>query len=481
MKPSLQARLGQHVTMTPQLRQAIRLLQLSGMELEAEIDLALQSNPMLERAEDIDRRPNETNGAGQTPEPSQAGDTQSPEQRESEPAQVELAEPEPAWEAPSQGGRRGEEHDPADYLTAEDDLHDHLLWQLHLSAHSERDRRIGAMLIEAIDEDGYLRADLEEIRAALRPEIEAGADEMLAVLCAIQHFEPAGVGARSLCECLSAQLALLPAGTPALDLAKTLAADQAQLEALARWGAARLAQRLARPAAELDAAVALLRSLDPRPGARFSTREPEYVRPDCVCWRERGVWLVALARGAQPRLEVSQHYRSLIASVCREDAAYLRGHLQEARWLLRSLDTRAQTLLKVARCIVRQQSAFLEHGPEAMRPLTLREVAAEVELHESTVSRASARKYLLTPRGTFEFKHFFSSGVVSESGGTTSATAIQAMLKRLIEGENPRQPLSDARLALELKAAGVAVARRTVAKYREAMNIPASNERQRLG
>mgnify|MGYP006195443047 FL=1 len=231
----------------------------------------------------------------------------------------------------------------------------------------------------------------------------------------------------------------------------------------------------------MDQAVALLRTLDPKPGAQVGGGEAEYIAPDAIAFRQGGVWKVSLAPGSQPRLAINRHYERLIGKASREDDSYLRGQLQEARWLIKSLETRADTLTRVAKAIVRQQSGFLDHGNVAMRPLTLREVAEELGLHESTISRATTRKYLRTPRGTFEFKHFFSSGIATEHGGAASATAIQAMLRKLIDAENPRSPLSDQRLAEILKGEGIPVARRTVAKYRESMNIPASNERQRLG
>jgi RNA polymerase sigma-54 factor len=231
----------------------------------------------------------------------------------------------------------------------------------------------------------------------------------------------------------------------------------------------------------MNEAVHLLRSMDPRPGAQISSQPPEYVSPDAYAYRHNGVWRVSLAPGCRPQLGINRHYESLIARAGKGDAAYLRGQLQEARWLIKSLLTRADTVQRVAGCIVRHQTGFLEHGPEAMRPLVLREVADELGLHESTISRVTTRKYLHTPRGTFEFKHFFSSSLATTDGGAASSTAIQAMIKRLIEQEDPRKPLSDSRLADDLKSTGITVARRTVAKYREAMNIPSSNERQRLG
>src|SRR5690606_16931699 len=275
------------------------------------------------------------------------------------------------------------------------------------------------------------------------------------------------------------QLSCLDPGTEGLALSRTLA--QSHLEALAKLGPERLARELDCTPEQMAHAVQLLRSLDPKPGAQVSGAPVEYIAPDAFALRQNGAWRAALAPGVGPRLAISRHYQSLIARPGKGEAAYLRGHLQEARWLIKSLEPRADTLLRVAEAIVRRQSGFLDHGPEAMRPLTLREVADELSLHESTISRVTTRKYLHTPRGTFEFKHFFSSSLSTTDGGTASSTAIQAMLKRLIEQEDPRRPLSDARLAAELKQSGITVARRTVAKYREAMNIPASNERQRLG
>jgi RNA polymerase sigma-54 factor len=333
-------------------------------------------------------------------------------------------------------------------------------------------------VIEAITDDGYLECPLEDIRLALQPEIDADPAEIETVLHIVQHFDPVGTGARSLSECLCVQLSLLSDDTPGVALAREIA--RAHLDALARQGVTRLAAQLGLAGADVQTAVALLKTLDPKPGAQIGGGEAEYIAPDAVAYRQGGVWRVVLSAHSQPRLAINRHYERLIGKASREDDSYLRSQLQEARWLIKSLETRADTLLRVAKAIVRQQSGFLEHGHEAMRPLTLREVAEELGLHESTISRATTRKFLRTPRGTFEFKHFFSSGIATEHGGAASATAIQAMLRKLIEAENPRQPLSDQRLAEILKGEGIPVARRTVAKYREAMNISASNERQRL-
>ncbi len=485
MKPALRTALGQQLALTPQLRQAIRLLQLSAVELEAELTLAMESNPLLDRLEDEDEDGHVPAGA----DGHDAGAPEAPDEERADAGEVELLEPGDAWDdgpgqedwEPAEGGSgsgAGGGDEEREDAAGDEDLRAHLRWQLQMGHFSPRDRLIAEALIDAIGDDGYLLEPLEAIRDALAPGLVAAEDEVLAVLHAIQRFDPVGVGARSLSECLGVQLAMLDDATPGLALARRLAA--AQLEALAKLGADRLAAQLGVAADAMATAVALLRSLDPRPGERAAPTRVEYIKPDCLAFRQGGVWRVALAGGSQPRLGINRHYEGLAAQARGEDASYLRGQLQEAKWLLRALETRADTLLRVARCVVRQQSAFLEHGAEAMRPLTLREVAEEVGLHESTVSRATSRKYLLTPRGTFEFRHFFSSGVGTEDGGNASATAIQAMLRRMIEAEDPRKPLSDAKLADDLKAAGIPVARRTVAKYREALNLPASHERQRL-
>lgn len=482
MKPTLQLKLGQSLTLTPQLRQAIRLLQLSAMELDTEITLALESNPLLERPEERD------------PEDTQADETSADSTVEAEVpntdadgSEAEDATYEPLvadWEisgggsgSGSSGDRDDDSMEPTDAIT--EDLHDHLFWQLHLTRMSDRDRAIATSIIEAVNDDGYLDESLEALAGSLLPEISAGIDEIEAVRHLVQRFDPIGVASRNLSECLGVQLSALEEDTPGRALAQRLAASE--LENLAKHGAERLARQLSVECTAMNEAVELLRSLDPKPGAQVASQTIEYVVPDAFAFRQQGRWEVRLGPGSMPRLGINRHYQSLIGSCGKSDASYLRGQLQEARWLIRSLETRAETLLKVARCIVHHQSGFLDHGPEAMRPLVLREVAEEVSLHESTVSRVTTRKYLHTPRGTFEFKHFFSSSLSTTDGGTTSSTAIQAMLRRLIDGENPRQPLSDARLASELKAAGITVARRTVAKYREAMNIPSSNERQRIG
>lgn len=481
MKPRLQTSLGQQLVLTPQLRQALHLLQLSSLELEAEITQAVESNPLLDWAEGGEA------GAGDGP----AGDVDLPAPDAAPtaeaPADQDRAtsdEPSP-WELAEQWGRGGgggdfddENGDPLERIVDADSLQDHLAWQLNLTRLSTRDLRIGTAIIDSIDDDGYLREPLEAIVDALRPEVEASVDEVAAVLRQVQRFDPLGVGARDLRECLLLQLDALSDDTCGKGLAQRLVSGP--LERLPKLSHEQLANELGAAADEVAVALQLVRSLDPRPGAQQGALGADtYVQPDCVIYRHNGLWRAALA-GSHTRLTIHRGYEGMIRHASANDAAYLRGRLQEARWLLKHLEARGETLLKVVRCLIRQQSGFLDFGEQALRPLTLREVAAEIGMHESTVSRAISRKYALTPRGTLPLRSFFASGVSSEGGGETSSTAIQSMIRRLIDAENPRKPLSDARLADSLKAAGVPVARRTVAKYREAMHIPASHERVRI-
>jgi len=475
MKPALQIRLNQQLALTPQLQQAIRLLQLSSMELELELNTAIESNPLLELEgdrEDVDTGEAETiDGVESAPEtPAEAAE--SANKPDDGPLDLELERSEYRGTALDEDGM-----EPQDAEV--EDLRDHLLWQLNLTPMSPRDRAIAAAIIEAIDDDGYLTESDEAIQASLASLYTISPDQIEAVRHRVQRFDPVGVASRSLKDCLSVQLDTLDASTPALALAKTLVDEH--LEALARQDRARLCQRVHATEEAFESAVALIRSLVPKPGVGYSNASAEYVAPDAYARKIGGRWQVALAPGCQPRLGINEHYASLIAKARREDASYLRGQLQEARWLIKSLKTRAETMLKVATSIVRAQEAFLEFGAEAMRPLVLKDVAEEIGMHESTVSRVTTRKFLHTPRGTFEFKYFFSSGVSTVDGGAASATAIQAMIKKLIGDEQRARPMSDQALAAELNKRGISVARRTVAKYREAMNIPSSNDRSRLG
>ncbi len=478
MKPGLQLRLNQQLTLTPQLQQAIRLLQLSRLELESELRELAEANPLLEL--DGDAAPADADAAADG-----AGADAAP-QETSERADGEADTPaaedwDDGWDESGHGGGSGSAGDDEGF-EAQDaapvGLHEHLLQQMHLLKLSPRDHAIALALIDAVDEDGYLREGIAPVQAALRDD-SVGEDEIHAVRHRIQQLDPTGTASLDLRDCLAAQLRTLAADTAHLRLAQGIVGEH--LDALARRDFARIARSLQASADDVAEAAALIRTLDPRPGARLAAGTVEYVAPDAYVMREHGRWRVRLASGNQPRLGINRHYAGLIARVRREDATYLKGQLQEARWLIRSLQQRADTLQRVAEAIVRQQSAFLDYGPEAMRPLVLREIAEEVGMHESTISRVTTRKYLHTPRGTFEFKYFFSSGVATEDGGAASATAVQALIRKLVGEENPRRPLSDQALAAQLADRGIQVARRTVAKYREALRIPSSSERQRAG
>jgi RNA polymerase sigma-54 factor len=492
MKTGLQFRLNQQLALTPQLQQAIRLLQLSQLELEAELRQIAESNPLLEFAEDAEPGPDDEGGYGEGSYGE--GDFAAPAPA---PAAEPAAEHDPADAAEWADGGNGEQ--PIDFSSshagngsgARDDdgiepqnaapetLQEHLLWQLNLSPFDARERAIATVLIDALNSDGYLAESLDTLLAALPPHLGATLDEVEAVRRQLQRFDPSGVASLNLRDCLLAQLEQFDAATPQRELALRIV--DGELDLLARNDIARLARRLRADEDETAAAAVLIRSLDPRPGAALDTTPVEYIAPDVYARRIGNRWQVSLNPDSQPKLGLNQHYCSLIAQARGSDASWMRGQLQEARWLLKSLESRAETLLKVADAIVRRQSAFLDYGPEAMHPLVLREVAEEVGMHESTISRVTTRKYIHTPRGTFELKHFFSSGVSTEDGGSASATAIQAMLRKLVDAEDPRKPLSDQALAEELHRKGIQVARRTVAKYREALRIPSSNERMRAG
>lgn len=486
MKPALQFRLHQQLTLTPQLQQAIRLLQLSQLELEAELRQIAESNPLLEFAEEIEDDEDEAAAAPeseyQIPEKVAASSD-----GDGDESAVDWASDGGSPESPidfsssnlgnNTGSRGDDDFEPQNAVP--ETLQQHLLWQLNLAPFNSREHLIATVLIDALNPAGYLGEGMDAVLAALPADLNATLDEVEAVRRQLQGFDPAGVGSLDLRDCLRVQLQQFDPGTPHRDLALRIVDEE--LELLARNDIARLARRLHASPDEIAEAAVLIRSLDPRPGAALDTTPVEYVAPDAYAIRDGSRWRVSLNPDSQPRLGLNQHYCGLIAKARGEDASWMRGQLQEARWLIKSLESRAETLLKVAEAIVRRQSAFLDFGPEAMHPLVLREVAEEVGMHESTISRVTTRKYLHTPRGTFELKYFFSSGVSTEDGGSASATAIQAMLRKLIEAEDPRKPLSDQAIAEELQAKGIQVARRTVAKYREGLRIPTSSERQRAG
>ena len=473
MKPGIQLRQSQQLSLTPQLQQAIRLLQLSQIELQVELRELAEANPLI----DIDGMDGD-----EAPAPSSENDA---ETASGEEATTEAGDDSEYWDEQSpqvtdwaQSSRGFDDDTPEPQDAAPESLREHLQWQANLSGFSAREQAIAAAIIDALDDDGYLRDGLEPVLAALRTlEPVASKDEAEAVRLRVQHFDPTGVASIDLGDCLAAQLEQLDPRIEGRELARRIVASE--LDLLAKRDFGKLAKRLNSGEDEIIAAATLVRALDPRPGSAFDPTPAEYVAPDAYAIKVSGRWRVSLSPECQPRLAINQHYCSLIARAQRSDATWLRGQLQEARWLMKSLEARADTLFKVASAIVRTQSAFLDFGPEAMRPLVMRELAEELGMHESTISRVTTRKYLHTPRGTFEFKHFFSSSVATEDGGSASATAIQAMIRKLVDEEDPRKPLSDQTLTAELNQRGIRVARRTVAKYREQLRIPSSGERLR--
>jgi len=473
LKATLQLRLGQQLTMTPQLQQAIRLLQLPALDLQAHIRQALESNVMLESLDEVP----ETTGTFDSPaaepapaESAESGDDHTPE--------VEIADD--AWAEQSTGPSEtpwSGSSDRAQELSDErgQTLQDYLLWQLELARFDSRDAAIGRALIDAINDDGYLSDTLEEIRQGLLPEVSCEIGAVERVLAQVQSLDPAGVGARSIGECIALQLNQLSRDTPGRALALTLA--ERHVDEIAAQQFNILKRQLHVSDEELEHALALLRSCHPRPGSAIHATTAEYVVPDVFVRRTDAGWTVEINPATLPRIRVNQSYAGMLGRT--GDHATLRAQLQEARWLLRSLEIRNDTLLKVARCIVQRQAAFFEQGDEAMQPMILRDVAEAVEMHESTISRVTTAKYMHTPRGVYEFRHFFSSHVAGEDGTETSSTAIRAKIRKLIAQEDPANPLSDSRIAEILSQEGIPVARRTVAKYREAMSLAPSNERKR--
>lgn len=493
MKQTLQLRLGQHLTMTPQLQQAIKLLQLSTLDLKQEIQDALDSNLMLEVEEEGGTSHESSNSAGQGDDDAfqqgaVSGNDANNEQ-EVNAASDSMPEELPvdsAWDdvydslPPPQSGTPRESVD-TEFLLHRDitrTLNDHLLWQMNLSLFSDTDLTIATSIIDAINEDGYLACNLEEIHAGLESE-EIELSEVEAVLHRIQSFDPPGVAARDPQECLLLQLQQQPEETPLLGAAIRLVKEYFGL--LARQDHNRIKQALKLSDDEVGQINALIRSLHPHPGSLIAESPAPYVVPDVFVFKKNGSWQVELNPDATPRIRVNSGYSSLIKRADNSaDNTCLKSHLQEARWFIKSLLSRNDTLLRVASKIVEFQRPYFDYGEEAMKPLVLRDVADELEMHESTISRVTTQKYMHTPRGTLEFKYFFSSHVSTAAGGECSATAIRALIKKLVAAERPGKPLSDNRLASILSEQGIKVARRTVAKYRESMAIPPSNERKRL-
>lgn len=470
LKPSLQLRLSQQLTMTPQLQQAIRLLQLPVMELQTQIQQALDENVMLELDEpELTAEPEADVAAEPSDDRDEIAVAVEAEWADRQTADANVG----SGSSASNFEPRGQQ-EFAD-LSGET-LHEHLVWQLELEHLDDRERAIGHALIDAINDDGYLTDDLETIRSTLQPDVDCTIEEIEATLTLIQRLDPTGVAARSVSECVLLQLAQLSPDTPGLELAKRVAEDCLELVAENQLSALR--RRLNVADEELHDAIALVRACHPRPGAAIYAPASDYVIPDVYVRKADGKWTVELNHSMAPLLRVNQSYANSLGRA--GDYDVLRTQLQEARWLIRSLEIRNETLLKVALTIVQRQTEFLEHGEEHMRPMVLKDIAEAISMHESTVSRVTTNKYMHTPRGIFEFRYFFSSHLTSEDG-EQSSTAVRAKIKKLIGAEQPGKPLSDNQLAKMLSEQGIKVARRTVAKYREGMNIPSSSERRRTG
>ena len=539
MKQSLSIKLGQQLKMTPQLQQAIRLLQLSTLELEQEIQDSIDANPMLETEDDWADSPDNESADAQDDfsdgeVPLEVGDFAA-EHNDGDPGDdfnddlaaadrdladlpdnygEEMISNDVAMEGIGESEVSDQLHEPladdipvdsnwddiypqtpsgasgdSDYDagandSAEETLESHLLWQLNLIPMAESDRIIAFAIIDAITDDGLLGISINDICATLAQNHQGAdapptEDEVCEILQRIQRFDPVGVGARDLRECLLIQLDQLDEATPWLKEAKLLV-DQF-LALLGSKDFAALVRQTQLTEHELSQVVALIRTLQPRPGAALLLDRADYEVPDVLVRKEKGRWLVELNPETLPKVRINSTYAGMIKTVpAGPDKDYLRDNLQDAKWFLKSLQTRHDTLLKVATKIIEVQKDFLEQGPEAMKPLILADIAEQVDLHESTISRVTNRKYLATPRGLYELKYFFSSHVGTASGGEVSSTAIRALIRKVTAEENPRKPLSDSKIAAILSEQNINVARRTVAKYRESLSIPPSNERKQL-
>lgn len=507
MKLSLQLKLGQQLTMTPQLQQAIRLLQLSTLDLQQEIHQALEANPMLEL---IEFGEDEESNSSSDSEKNDAADTEKTaketadavtETREA----TELNSEESNWQDDMPGDLGVDTNwddiypDPGTHSSAAsseasstdfesrnttvDTLQDHLLWQLNLTHMSEQDNAIAQAIIDAIDANGMLTVDIESLHSGFDAELEIEQDEILAVLHRIQQFDPIGVGYRDLAECLLVQLNQYTDDELKQQVANAKLVISEHIDLLGHRDYAQLMRRTKLKEPELAAAIAIIESLDPRPGSDISPPSTSYVVPDVIVSKdsESGKWVVELNPDTAPKIRINNSYASLVKRAdSSDDNNYLRDNLQEARWFIKSLQSRNETLMKVSTRIVEHQKGFLEYGEEAMKPLVLHDIAEAVSMHESTISRVTTQKYMHTPRGIFELKYFFSSHVSTKGGGECSSTAIRAIIKKLIAAENTVKPLSDSKITQLLEDKGINVARRTIAKYRESLSIPPSNERKRL-
>lgn len=502
MRPSLQLRIGQHLTMTPQLQQAIKLLQLSTLDLQQEIQEALESNPLLEMNENPtnnqDEPTNNLEEAFSANTTSETTKSTSDGSEDSAPSIDEISTTEAmsktdipeelnidtTWDESYSAGvsNTGSISSPSEDYTyqgeTKDSLQDHLLWQMELSPFTDTDKTIAIAIIEAIDPSGYLTVSCEDILESVGIE-DVELDEVQVVLKRINLFDPIGVGACSVSDCLLIQLNQFDESTPWLKESKLVVKDYINL--LGSRDYRQLMRKTRLKEEQLREVLRLIQSLDPRPGDSVIKSEEQYVIPDVSVEKKNGRWIVELNPDTAPKLSVNQQYAAMTRTMkSSTDTQFIRSNLQEAKWFIKSLDSRNDTLLKVSNCIVQRQQGFFEHGPESMRPMVLNDIAEAVDMHESTISRVTTQKYMHTPRGIFELKYFFSSHVSTENGGDCSSTAIRELIKKLVAAETPAKPLSDNKMAEILAEQGIKVARRTVAKYRESLSIPPSNQRKSL-
>jgi len=532
MKQGLQLKFSQNLSLTPQLQQAIKLLQLSTLELNQEIDLLMQTNPLLERGDDSEDEYgnatdssedevtlNTTSNDGNATESRQdiegsndfsldiSNDKtnteftdNNAESSQSEPTEFEqntadytadypvdhFAEFNDDYDEFSNGSLWDENSTPSDddsdfkqQETLQISLRDHLISQLTLMPLSERDQALVLLLVDSINEDGYLEESLEDIIEQMPIELDIEVLELNTALRHIQNLDPAGVGARNLSECLLLQLELLPKYTPHLALAKLMAKNY--LPTLGARDFSKLRKELGCDEATLKNVQQLITSLNPRPGSTFSIIGSEhYIQHEVIIKKVKGIWIASLNDAVIPKLKINQLYANILKRNRDSSNQYLQSQMQEAKWMIKNIQQRFSTILRVSQAITDRQRNFLEYGEVAMRPLVLREIAEELNLHESTISRVTNNKYMLTPRGIFELKYFFGSSVATDAGGTCSATAIRALIKQLVEQENSKKPYSDNQITDLLAKQGIVVARRTIAKYRESLNIAPASLRKAL-
>ena len=484
MKPALQLRLSQQLTLTPQLQQAIRLLQLSTQDMHQEVARLLEENPMLEAADesgpgtfspDASSLPSRSTASAEQPQTTHADDSgtddSGPDSFGNEPAD---------WNTAGGAMRSTDDEDEAypEQAAEQASLRAHLHSQLTTSSMDDKDRKVVGLLIDALDENGYLAQDLEELATLLPGELEITLDDLETALVQLQHLDQPGLGARNLGECLALQLKALPEDTPQRELAVRLVSHH--LDLVAAHDFSKIRKLLRCTDDELRAAQQLITGLNPKPGTEFGQSIADYVVPDVIVEKHKSRWRARLNAEAMPKLRVNQIYANILQQRTDKNSSQLAIQLQEAKWLIKNLEQRFETILRVAQAIVERQVNFFEHGEIGMRPLVLREIADELELHESTISRSTTQKFMRTPRGIFEFKHFFGSGLATESGGTCSSTAIRELIKQLVSAEDAHKPLTDSRMSEILAQQGIVVARRTIAKYRESMRILPVNLRKSL-